>query len=877
MSVNIETVAENVFNLLKGYGYSVKSYDDDGKVVIDPAQATRFAVSDPNILIRIDANEQSIDMSSYKDPDKKLDPMTDRLRKQLKDIAEKYLYNFDFGIFGKRLEPVKSEKIDVERKRKLNMDEDINRIRKLAGLDESDMHPTDDWQDPLEVGQEMFDGVPQVGDEYQGGRVKKVIGLTNDGYASSNPDLTAEYKVIVDHGMGRGGKRDLRQYFFDADGIELGEQHRRGPHRKTRGQMSVSELEDKLEKLKAKLARVNKNPNVGIHNDPEKIKMQISKLAMQIRTRKALGEDRADDAFSATFEPDGGGNVLKQAWRVITGDWFHPAAMNAQAGTEKMRKKGFSDEEIEAVRTALYQGIGDMIVKYGEEEDISKPDDRNFTGWSLNIASRLRQGGELSPEVEKRVLYYLKKNMKERSGEEVMDENMEVMMDMAEGEQLEEGLLNDMFQTIYQATGNVLDKLPVIGKAREKKRIVAHRNNFVEVMTDEKIAEWKEELASTMKSKHPASQKMFNERFENVLKSIEEAKSASNIPAYTNAITRLEHNTSLLRKAIKKSNKGVDQRRRAAKNKMGEDIEVMEGFGYMTGSSKTSYQPLDNVKIVVKHRKPVNEESRGARSRNIHSIYIQRGEEKFKMNENNLKAARAMARHLNMGGEVFDSVGEAINEMAEEQRKLKEFVSYVRRAKLINEENSEYVELARENMNYIKTTLEKLAGAKTYANAVESIDDYRNIEILEDDLDLESKFTETHFDDRVANATKAIGRSIAKRNNYKMAIENAIQNENFDNVKDMLSETDGVVDFATPHAKLSYQVSRLGDAAKNETLRNHLYSISRTLSDGGSLGDFEYKTVKQCLMNASRDQEQPASPENVAESYAKFLETFNIF
>ncbi len=38
--------------------------------------------------------------------------------------------------------------------------------------------------------------------------------------------------------------------------------------------------------------------------------------------------------------------------------------------------------------------------------------------------------------------------------------------------------------------------------------------------------------------------------------------------------------------------------------------EVTEAsLGKMYGSTKTSYQPLDAVKIVVRHNKPVNEES----------------------------------------------------------------------------------------------------------------------------------------------------------------------------------------------------------------------------------------------------------------------------
>ena len=184
--------------------------------------------------------------------------------------------------------------------------------------------------------------------------------------------------------------------------------------------------------------------------------------------------------------------------------------------------------------------------------------------------------------------------------------------------------------------------------------------------------------------------------------------------------------------------------------------DITEGFGPMTGSAKTSYQPLDNVKLVVRHKKHVDEEIRGARSRNISSLFIQRGDERFKLPETNLKAARAMMRHVKNGGEVFDSIGNAINEMAKQQSSLREFVRYVRKAKLVNETNEEYVSLAIENIEHISRTFQKLSGVKTYASAVEEVDKFSNVEVLQDDLDLESKFTETHFDDRVANVIDTI-------------------------------------------------------------------------------------------------------------------------
>jgi len=59
MAVNTKKLAEKIFNLLKGYGYTVQSYDPEGKLVVDPQDATRFLVDKPNILVRIDLNSNA--------------------------------------------------------------------------------------------------------------------------------------------------------------------------------------------------------------------------------------------------------------------------------------------------------------------------------------------------------------------------------------------------------------------------------------------------------------------------------------------------------------------------------------------------------------------------------------------------------------------------------------------------------------------------------------------------------------------------------------------------------------------------------------------------------------------------------------------------
>jgi len=303
---------------------------------------------------------------------------------------------------------------------------------------------------------------------------------------------------------------------------------------------------------------------------------------------------------------------------------------------------------------------------------------------------------------------------------------------------------------------------------------------------------------------------------------------------------------------------------------------IGEGFSAMSGSSKTSYQGLDSVKLVVRHKKEVNEETRGARSRNIHSIFIQRGDERFKMAENNLKAARAMARHVKNGGEPFDNIGHAINEMATEQRKLREFVRYVKRAKLVNEENESYVNIAIENVNYITTAFTKLAGVRSYATAVEDVSDRRNTEVLEDDIDLESKFTETHFDDKVASVTHAIKSAISRKSSFENYIDKAVSMESFVTLKNVLSENDGM-EFATPHAKLGYQVSQMSNSVSDSRLGNYLSGISKKLYSGDRMSQHEYTTIKSCLLGAHKRHEVPTSvAESVEDQYEKFIEQFDI-
>ena len=295
-------------------------------------------------------------------------------------------------------------------------------------------------------------------------------------------------------------------------------------------------------------------------------------------------------------------------------------------------------------------------------------------------------------------------------------------------------------------------------------------------------------------------------------------------------------------------------------------------LGPVSGSTKTSYQPLDNVKIIVKHSKDVNEEIRGSRSRNINKIFIQANEERYLFPSKNLHGARAMARHIYNGGTMHDTVAESIIEMCKDFGYIKEFVSYVTKKGLVNETNGEYVSLAKEHIENIRTTFKKLSGVKTYANAVESLAEFDNIEIV-NEVNLEDHFTETHFDDKVGNAHNTLSKLVNKQSAFESYIMDTIETESFKDAKTLMQESD-VMQFDSPNAQLGYRVSQLGQSATSEKLGGYLNGIGSKLSGGGTMSHFEYRAVKASLLSAQNSTPVMAETIDDLGKYESFLDTF---
>lgn len=159
------------------------------------------------------------------------------------------------------------------------------------------------------------------------------------------------------------------------------------------------------------------------------------------------------------------------------------------------------------------------------------------------------------------------------------------------------------------------------------------------------------------------------------------------------------------------------------------------GEGTMTesklyGTSRVSYQNVDNARIVIKHTENVNHELAAGRTQNIGVIYIESSEgERFKYPYKHLGGARAMARHVSEGGKPFDDFGKHIVGLSEELSKLRKFKNYMGRSAVMAESLAGYMDAVYERITTVKKTIEGLQRKSYYTEAFESFETPTEIEV----------------------------------------------------------------------------------------------------------------------------------------------------
>lgn len=213
------------------------------------------------------------------------------------------------------------------------------------------------------------------------------------------------------------------------------------------------------------------------------------------------------------------------------------------------------------------------------------------------------------------------------------------------------------------------------------------------------------------------------------------------------------------------------------------EVEVKESA--MFGSRRKSYQTVESVKMIVNHRRSIDETIPGARSRYIESIYLENSDgERFKFPYNYLTGARAMARHVSEGGTPYDGVGKHILETIKEMRDLSKFARRTKKHAMENADASSVREHVIERFQSLKKTLGAMSVKEGYARFVENFSTEETL--AEDDTiqQLKERFTQQVFDTQLEDTLPAVMRAIKEAEMRQVAeadssVEKMIKNRNW--------------------------------------------------------------------------------------------------
>ena len=227
-------------------------------------------------------------------------------------------------------------------------------------------------------------------------------------------------------------------------------------------------------------------------------------------------------------------------------------------------------------------------------------------------------------------------------------------------------------------------------------------------------------------------------------------------------------NRNIIEYTLRTFGKDIEPRDFAFQAKKDSEMKVQESFSKPYGSSKSSYQALENARLIIKHKKHVDEEVRGSRSRNIHSLFIENAEgERYKFPGTNLSAARAMLRHIKEGGVPHDEMGTHIVALSEEFAELTKFRNYAKKSSLISEDTQDVIEGVSNRLEGIRKQFKSLSGTKGYKRYSEGYTE-KAVSLEEEGVDsLKDQFTVRSFDENVASALPHVARVVREISDTK--------------------------------------------------------------------------------------------------------------
>ena len=286
---------------------------------------------------------------------------------------------------------------------------------------------------------------------------------------------------------------------------------------------------------------------------------------------------------------------------------------------------------------------------------------------------------------------------------------------------------------------------------------------------------------------------------------------------------------------------------------------IKESFSKMFGSLKTSQQTLENVRILVRHKTPIDENVRGSRSRHISAIFLECNGERFRFPNTYLPGARAMAQHMAHGGTMNDKVGAYISESTDQLLKLQSFNRYVTTNNLINEDSSGIVETVKENIQTIRIELKKLTGSKTYETVKARLETFEREQLDENDTtQLKELFTIRRFDEKFEEVLPIVKQLVQEKDTYYKRIEEAASN--VISLRREAISTTPMFEFASENARLGFKLNELAlRIMENDELAGFVGKIGTKLCKEGVVNQFEKAVLAQVLENVKiKDEEKEA-------------------
>ena len=301
------------------------------------------------------------------------------------------------------------------------------------------------------------------------------------------------------------------------------------------------------------------------------------------------------------------------------------------------------------------------------------------------------------------------------------------------------------------------------------------------------------------------------------------------------------------------------------------DSIAESSFSKMRGSLKTSVQALEGVKVIVKHKKPVDEAIRGARSRQIKQIFIENGGERTEFPYKSLSGARAMARHIQCGGSFTDNVGGHISRVTEELVKLSEFYNQIKKQNLINESTADVVSLIKEHISSSISELKAFSGSKTYHTAKSMMSEQEYIVEQGDEVSqLRDMFTIKQFNEQFEGVMQILNTVVNMNKQQLIRIQEAAS-QPIACDRPPISE-DAVMEYASKSAKIGNQLMSLSNVIiDNKELVEFLVKVGKKLISEAKLSDFETQIVRSVMENVYVEKKVQQDTKDLVESYVNKL------